>query len=329
MIPEEAGTAQVAEIARQTGLKMMLVSDADTYHKTIAGLGANFQVKHIVTLFDDDQVLVPGRTAIFEWVIDPGKVYWREHLPEIKELKASVKPDDVCCITYHLDENGKLENEIETHASLAAKAEQHIKMFGKLMVEGGSLMICVPYFVLQNRLLGFYLPLWFRQKILIPNPRTTIEHGIKFMRPTCVVLSAIQLNGLDERLKGWISLKGWVKRKRYQMALSAGAKYIRTLDNDQKPGIFLRWKFGRARKLLKQGLMQTLDAGLASIILNSPGVADPAISLFLYMDFPVYRWDGVRVTQANRHQIVSLSPVSEPFVKTKIPKWAAVEEMTT
>jgi long-chain acyl-CoA synthetase len=313
MIPEDFATLEVSEVAQKTGMKMILVSDPDTYHKALAALGANFQVKDIVTLFDDEQVLVPGRTAIFNWLLDPGKVYWRENMPEIKALKAAVHEDDVCSISWTRDASGQLLSEIHTHQMIMQKLLS-TELSLQEMPEGTSLMPCVPFWVFENRLKGFYMPLHRCMRMLIPHATASVENAIRDMKPEVILISSAQLNGLYERLTGKLSHKGWYARRKYQDALKAGAKYLQALDNAQKPGIWLKWKYTSGKKRLRKGVLKKLNPSLKAILLCDTGVSEPAISLFLQLDVPVFSPEGFRITQNNRGQVVSLNPIQNAFV---------------
>lgn len=319
MIPEYANTTQVSEIARQTEMKMILVSDPDTYHRALAALGTNFKVKDIVTLFDDEQVLVPGRTAIFDWLIDPGKVYWREHLPEIRQLKASVVSDEICCISYQTREVDEVSSMIDTHASLLKKLYSILPQYSELS-EAKSLMPCVPYWDLNNRLKGYYLPLYYNMKVYLPHGTSSIENALRSMQPELVLMSSAQINGLYDRIVGKISLKGWMSRGRYLRALKTGAKYLQALDNQKKPGVLLNWNYRNGKKLMRKGLLKPLNPNLKAIMLSDSGISEPAITFFLHIDLPVYNSNGEKITQANRTSVLSLNPESTPFVLKKMPE---------
>lgn|GEM_PF-5043051 len=313
MIPEDFATLELSEVAQKTNMKMILVSDPDTYHKALAALGANFQVKDIVTLFDDEQVLVPGRTAIFNWLLDPGKAYWRENMPEIKALKEAVHEDDVCSISWKRDDSGALVSDIHTHQMLMQRllaAELSLQE----LPEATSLMPCVPFWDFDNRLKGFYLPLHRCMRLMIPHATASVENAIRELKPEVILISSAQLNGLHARLTSKLSHKGWYARKRYQNAIKAGAKWLQTLDNGQKPSIVLKWKCASAKKLLRKGILKKLNPGLKAILLSDNGVSDPAISLFLQLDIPVFSAPGFRITQGNRDQVVSLNPIHNAFV---------------
>lgn len=316
MIPDDASTQDVAEIARQTEMKMIMVSDADTYHRALAALGTNFTVKDIVTLFDDEQVLVPGRTAIFDWLIDPGKVYWRENIPEIRSLKSQVHTEDVCCISYALHNGQTPSGTVDTHASLMDKLRQELLHYAALSGYK-TLMPCVPYWHLSNRMKGYYLPLQLNMQIIFPHGNSSIENALRSLQPEVALVSAAQFNGLFDRLKGKISLKGWMGRGKYQRALKTGEQYFQALDSGKKPGILLNWKFSRARKLLKNGLLKKLNPSLKAILLSNAGAGLEAITFFLQVDLPVYAESGELITPENRKKFITLKPDSTPFVIKK------------
>ncbi len=316
MIPDEADTQALAEIARQTEMKMIMVSDADTYHRALAALGTNFTVKDIVTLFDDEQILVPGRTAIFDWLIDPGKVYWRENLPEIKGLKSQVHAEDVCCISYSLQENAEIVGRVDTHASLLYKFQQCLSDFSSL-AGNKTFMPCVPFWQLNNRLKGYYLPLQLNMKILLPHGTSTIENAMRSLHPEVVLLAAPQFNGLFERLKGKISHKGWMGKRRFLTALKTGELYYQTLDSGKKPGIWLSWRFKQSRKLLRNGILKKLNPYLKAILLIDKGISVESITFLLQIDIPVYADSGELITPENRKNHTTLNPVSTPFVIRK------------
>ena len=312
MIPGEVNSSQLSEIAQETGLKVLVVSDADRYHKAIAGLGSNFSVQHIITLFDDDQVLVPGRTAIFDWVVDPGKVYWREHLVEINTLKASVQPDDVCCITYTFI-NDHLNSKIDTHEIFIQELQQCLNSFQEIQ-QNGSFLICQPYANRLNRLLGLYLPLILVKQILIPHSRATIEQAIRYLEPKWALLSSTQLNGLAERLMGKVTLKNWYKRYVYQRAIKVGEKYFKALDNQMKPNLWLKYRYSKSKQRLRKGFLKMLHPEIQGVILNDKGLSEMTITLFLHMEMPIYDALGNRITRENRFQLIGKNPASDSFV---------------
>lgn len=318
MIPDEASTQELAEIARQTEMKMIIVSDADTYHRALAALGTNFTVKDIVTLFDDEQILVPGRTAIFDWLIDPGKVYWRENLPEIKGLKAQVHAEDVCCISFEIPKGAEPKGSVDTHTSLLHKFQQSLIHYAAL-AESKTFMPCVPYWNLENRIKGYYLPMHLNMKILLPHGTSSIENALRSLQPEIVLVSAAQFNGLFDRIQGKISLKGWMGKRRYLQALKTGELYYQTLDAGKKPGIWLNWKFNQSRKLLRKGLMKKLNPNLKAILLGNSGIGIEAITFLLQVDIPVYAHTGEVINQENRKNFISLNPESTPFVIRKMP----------
>ncbi len=327
MIPYEASTKDVAEIARQTGMKMVMVSDADTYHRALAALGTNFTVKDIVTLFDDEQILVPGRTAIFDWLIDPGKSYWRENLPEIKGLKNQVQADDVCCISYEIQQDHSLKGSVDTHATLLKKFQEELTAFSSLG-EAKTFMPCVPYWKLENRLKGYYLPLQFNMQIIFPHGNSSIENALRSLKPEVMLVSSAQLNGLFDRLKGKISLKGWMGKRNYTKALKTGLQYYQTLDSQTKPGFLLAWRFKRARQRIRQGLIKPLNPLLKYILLSDEGLSLEACTFFLQADIPIYTNSGTLITAENRKQFVTMTPASTPFVIKKMPETEPVPEVS-
>jgi hypothetical protein len=60
--------------------------------------------------------------------------------------------------------------------------------------------------------------------------------------------------------------------------------------------------------------LKKLNPGLKAILLCDTGVSEPAISLFLQLDVPVFSPEGFSNTQNNRGQVVSLNPIQNAFV---------------
>jgi hypothetical protein len=154
-------------------------------------------------------------------------------------------------------------------------------------------------------------------KILLPHGTSTIENAMRSLHPEVVLLAAPQFNGLFERLKGKISHKGWMGKRRFLTALKTGELYYQTLDSGKKPGIWLSWRFKQSRKLLRNGILKKLNPYLKAILLIDKGISVESITFLLQIDIPVYADSGELITPENRKNHTTLNPVSTPFVIRK------------
>jgi long-chain acyl-CoA synthetase len=242
---------------------------------------SNSKIKHLYSITPVENI------NHLDELIELGKKHYDKNKPNIEQLKAQIKPEDILTIIYTSGTTGEPKGVLLTHNNLVSNILSTAKIypFGINETQISFLPLCHVF----ERLLN-YMFLYKGITIYYIDNLTDISPSLKTIKPDGfgTVPRILELF-YDKIIEQGKDLEG-IKKSLFFWALNLGKQY------DFNKGALYSLKLGLARRLVLNKIRQALGGNLKIVISGGSAIQVPLQRLFWAMGIMVIEGYGLTET---------------------------------
>jgi long-chain acyl-CoA synthetase len=275
------GTEEYEYILNHSEVEAVIVGSTPIYKKIETLVNNNPKIKYVYSITPVD-----GIKHLSE-LIDFGKKHYNKNKPNINQLKAQIKPDDILTIIYTSGTTGEPKGVLLTHNNLVSNILSTAKIypFGIHETQISFLPLCHIF----ERLLN-YMFLYKGITIYYIENLTDISPSLKTIKPDGfgTVPRILELF-YDKIVEQGKDLEGF-KKHLFFWAIELGKQY------DFDKGLFYSFKLNIAKRLVLNKIKQALGGNLKIVISGGSAIQVPLQRLFWAMGIKVIEGYGLTET---------------------------------
>jgi len=275
------GTEEYDYILNHSEVEAVIVGSAPIYQKIESLVKNNSNIKHLYSITPIENI------NHLDELIELGKKHYDKNKPNIEQLKAQIKPEDILTIIYTSGTTGEPKGVLLTHNNLVSNILSTAKIypFGINETQISFLPLCHVF----ERLLN-YMFLYKGITIYYIDNLTDISPSLKTIKPDGfgTVPRILELF-YDKIIEQGKDLEG-IKKSLFFWALNLGKQY------DFNKGALYSLKLGFARRLVLNKIRQALGGNLKIVISGGSAIQVPLQRLFWAMGIMVIEGYGLTET---------------------------------
>jgi len=275
------GTEEYDYILNHSEVEAVIVGSAPIYQKIESLVKNNSKIKHLYSITPVENI------SHLDELIELGKKHYDKNKPNIEQLKAQIKPEDILTIIYTSGTTGEPKGVLLTHNNLVSNILSTAKIypFGINETQISFLPLCHVF----ERLLN-YMFLYKGITIYYIDNLTDISPSLKTIKPDGfgTVPRILELF-YDKIIEQGKDLEG-IKKSLFFWALNLGKQY------DFNKGALYSLKLGLARRLVFNKIRQALGGNLKIVISGGSAIQVPLQRLFWAMGIMVIEGYGLTET---------------------------------
>jgi len=311
---------QIKYIIDNSDTTYVITENRDQTGKVLSFIQDSPKLKGIITM--DNEHTPDNNIFGFDYIMEQGDQYIKEHGFSIHDSAKTAKPDDLLTLIYTSGTTGNPKGVMLTHKNLISNIQS-----GKKAIDVGTEDVFLSFLPLSHvfeRMTGHYTGFTSGATTYYAESVDTVADNMGEVHPTIMVAVPRLYEKINAKVVDKVSKDPALRQKIFWWAIKNGEKAAEYLTRGEKPSGFLAFKFGLADKLVFSKLKEKVGGKLRFFVSGGAPLSASVGKFFASANIPILEGYGLTETSpvitCNREDLYKFGTVGCPIdgVEVKI-----------